>query len=336
MAEVLSQSEIDALLSAIHSGEMDMEATLDEGPELKIKPYDFRTAGRFSKEQIRTLTLIYENFARLFTTYLSGTLRAICQVDILGVEELKFQEFVNALPDPVILAILSQQPFDGPALLEISPDVAYALINRLLGGGGNGSSGHAEGSRNFTEIEIVLLERIVRQFIRLFGEAWEKVIAVDVSLERIETSAQFAQIVALGETVAVITLNVQIGEAEGLVNICLPYLALEPVAKQLNTKLLFQIDTERRVLTPMGNDIRQRIAHTRLPVTAEFNTTPASVRDILTLQEGDVIQLDHKVGEALVVKIGHLAKFHAAMGVRDRKYAVMISGVIREEELDRE
>jgi flagellar motor switch protein FliM len=224
-------------------------------------------------------------------------------------------------------------PLDGPALLEISPDVAYALINRLLGGGGGT---HVEGSRNFTEIEIVLLERVVRQFIRLFGEAWEKVIAVDVSLDRIETSAQFAQIVALTETVAVITLNVRIGGAEGLINVCLPYLALEPVAKQLNTKLLFQIDTERRVLTPMGSDIQRRIARTRLSVTAAFNTTSASMRDILSLQEGDVIRLDHKVGEALTVRIGHLAKFQAAMGVRDRRYAVMISGIIREEELDRE
>jgi flagellar motor switch protein FliM len=334
LAEVLSQNEIDALLSAINSGEMDMEATLDEGPELKVKPYDFRTAGRFSKEQIRTLTLIYENFARLFTTYLSGTLRAICQVDILGVEELKFQEFMNGLPDPVILSILSMQPLDGPALLEISPDVAYALINRLLGGSGGGA--RVEGPWNFTEIEIVLLERVVRQFIRLFGEAWEKVIAVEVSLDRIETSAQFAQIAALGETVAVITLNVRIGESEGLINICLPYLALEPIAKQLNTKLLFQIDTERRVLTPMGSDIQRRIARTRLPVTAAFNTTSANMRDILNLQEGDVIRLDHKVGEVLTVRIGHLAKFQAAMGVRDRRYAVMISGVIREEELDRE
>jgi flagellar motor switch protein FliM len=333
LAEVLSQSEIDALLSAIHSGEVDMGATLDEGPEFKVKPYDFRTAGRFSKEQIRTLTLIYENFARLFTTYLSGTLRAICQVDILGVEELKFQEFMNGLPNPVILSILSMQPLDGPGLLEISPDVAYALINRLLGGSGGAQ---VEGPRNFTEIEIVLLERVVRQFIRLFGEAWEKVIAVDVSLDRIETSAQFAQIVALTETVAVITLNVRIGEAEGLINICLPYLALEPIAKQLNTKLLFQIDTERRVLTPMGSDIQRRIARTRLPVTAAFNTTSASMQEILSLQEGDVIRLDHKVGEALTVKIGHLAKFQAAMGLRDRRYAVMISGIIREEELDRE
>lgn len=333
MSEVLSQSEIDALLNAISAGEMDVDNPLEDTTELKVKKYDFRIANRFSKEQIRTLTLIYDNFARLFSTYLSGTLRVLCQADILSVEELKYQEFVNGLPNPVVLAMMSMPPLIGTVLLEISPDVAYSLISRLLGGT---SADNVEQGRAFTEIELVLLERIIRQFIRLIPEAWEKVTAVEVFLDRIETSPQFAQIVALGETVAIITVNVKIGDNEGLVNLCLPHLALEPVSKHLNTKLLFQSGDERRTLTPKGDDIRERIEYTPLPLTAVFNRTPASVKDILELQVGDVIQLDHKVKEPITVKVGHLPKFHASMGVKDNKYAVMISDIIREEELRHE
>ncbi len=331
MADVLSQSEIDALLNAISAGEMDVDAPPHEA-ESRVRSYDFRTANRFSKEQIRTITLIYDNFARLFTTYLSGTLRAMCQVEVHSVEELKYHEFVNALPTPVVLSIISMPPLVGPTLLEISPDVAYSMISRLLGGSGEAG---VQG-RSFTEIELVLMERIVRQFIGLLNEAWEKVISISVALERIETSAQFAQIVALNETVAIVTLNVKIGESEGLVNLCLPHLAIEPVAKQLNTKVLFQTGAESRTREPAVEDIRQRIVSTPLPLTAVFNDTGASVHDVLNLQVGDVIQLDHRVGEALTVKIGHLAKFRAALGTRDKKYAVMISELIREEDMDNE
>jgi flagellar motor switch protein FliM len=329
LADVLSQNEIDALLNAISSGAVDTASAQDDSPEMKVKTYDFRTAGRFSKEQLRTLTLIYENFARLFTTYLSGAMRAICQVDILSVEELKYQEFVNALPNPVVLVIISTPPLVGSLLLEISPDVAFSMISRLLGGG---DVGHARESRSFTEIELVLIERVVRQFIRLFSEAWEKITPIEVSLERIETSAQFAQIVALNETVAIITLNVKIGMDEGLVNLCLPHLALEPVSKQLNTKLMFHAGAENRARTSMTDNIQHRIENTPLPISATFNPTQANVLDILSLQAGDVIQLEHAVGEDLTMKIGHLDKFRVSLGVKDNRYAVMISGVIQDEE----
>ncbi len=332
MADVLSQSEIDALLNAISTGEMDVDATTEDAETNRVKSYDFRTANRFSKEQMRTISLIYDNFARLFSTYLSGTLRAMCQVDVLSVEELKYVEFVNSMPTPVVLAIAKMPPLVGPTLLEISPDVAYSLISRLLGGTGDpGTHG-----RVFTEIELVLIERVVRQFIGLLSEAWEKVISIHVSLDRIETSAQFAQIVALNETVAIITLNVKIGGSEGLMNLCLPHLALEPISKQLNTKVLFQTGSEHRERAPATEDIRQRIVTTPLTLKAAFNDTGARVQDILSLQVGDVIQLDHKVGEPLTVQVGHLSKFKAALGTRENKYAVMISDLIREEETGNE
>jgi flagellar motor switch protein FliM len=152
MSDVLSQSEIDALLTQFESGGIiEMEAA----PEENVREYDFRTASRFHKDQIRTLNNIYETFARLFATYLSGTLRVMCTAEVTGLEELKYQEFVNALPTPVILAILHQPPLVGPVILELSPDITFSLIARLLGG-----SSHPREvvhGRDFTEIEMMLL-----------------------------------------------------------------------------------------------------------------------------------------------------------------------------------
>ena len=332
MADVLSQSEIDALLNALSSGDV-APATAAEDAALKVKEYDFRTANRFSKEQIRTFHIIYDTFARLFSTYLSGTLRVICSADVIAVEEVKYQEFVNAMPSPVVLAILSMPPLAGPTLLEIAPDVAYVMLSRLLGG--SSQSGSSEMSRAFTEIELVLLERIVRQFIGLQVESWQKIIPITTTLERIETSPQFAQIVALSETVALVTINVKIGGNEGFMSFCLPHLALEPISKQLNTKLMFSTVDTRRHLSA-GQDIKRRIQTTPLPVTAIFNDTQVSVRDVLGFQAGDIIQLDHPLQAPLTLKVGHLSKFHGVIGKKDNQYALKITDFIREEESQNE
>ena len=332
MSDVLSQTEIDALLNAFQSGELDADDQKAE-PELRVKSFDFRTANRFSKEQMRTLNIIYDNFAKVFATYLSGTLRAMCDCDVISVEELKYQEFVNALPTPVVLAIVRMAPLTGPTLVEISPNVAYGMISHLLGG----TSGTDELTRSFTEIELVLLERIIRQFIGLLSESWERVTTINATLERIETSPQFAQIVALNETVVIVSINIRLGDMEGLVNICLPYITIEPVGKQLNTKLWFQsVSTDVAGRAPAGDGIALQIQNTLLPITAAFNSTSTSLRDVLGLQVGDVVQLEHGVRESLMVRVGHLSKFRAAIGLKDGRYAVKISEIIREEDMENE
>ena len=330
MSEVLSQNEIDALLNAISSGELDTET--QEPTPGRVHEYDFRTANRFHKEQIRTLNIIYDTFGRLLSSYLSGALRAMCTAEVVSVEELKYQEFINSLPSPVTLAVVRMPPLAGSMLIEMSPDLCYSVISRLLGGTPDGTT-----ARTFTEIELVLLERIMRQFIPLFVESWEKVAKVTTILDRIETSAQFAQIVALNETIALITLNVRVGQVEGLLNICLPHLALEPVTQQLSTKFWYQTSQqESREFIPATDDIRKGIERTPLGVTAVFNDTTVSVRDILNLQAGDVIPLDHRKDEPLTLKVGHLPKFRAAIGIKDKRYAVKIADFIRKEDANDE
>ena len=326
MGEVLSQSEIDALLSAISTGAVVESEEHEKKSQLRV--YDFKTANRFSKEHLRTLRLIYENFARAFATYLSGTLRTVCRVELVSAEEQKYQEFINSLPNPVVLGILKMAPLVGPTLIEISPPVAFSMINRLLGGE---TSAKSELSRAFTEIELVIIERLVRQFLPQVSEAWEKIISINTVLQRIETSSQFAQIVAMNETIAIMTLNVRIGDTEGLVNFVIPHLSLEGVAKQLNTRALFST-TESRQMDSATEEIRTRIGETPLVLTAEFNEVSASLYDVANLQVGDVIRLEHKVGSPLTVRVGHLPKFKASLGVKERKYAVKVQEILKEED----
>jgi flagellar motor switch protein FliM len=193
-----------------------------------------------------------------------------------------------------------------------------------------------EVTRNFTEIELVLLERVIRQFVGLLKESWGRVVELrNVMLERIETSPQFAQIVALNETVALVTIKIAIGRNEGLMVFCLPQLALEPISKQLNTKMMFQ-SSDNRSHPPQTQKIRSRIETTPLPVRAVFGETQTSVRDVLGLQQGDIIQLDHNLSQPLTLKIGHLAKFRGSIGIKDNRYAIKISEIIREEETENE
>ena len=326
MAGVLSQEEIDALLNSIESDGIEA-APVETSAERIVKDYDFRTANRFNKEHMRTLKVIYDTFARLFASYLSGTLRAMCTAEVITVEETKYAEFVNALPNPLILAVVRQPPMIGSVLLEISPDLSYAIISRLLGG----APDKENVSRGFTEIELVLLERILRQFLPLFGESWEKVVPITTTLDRLETSPQFAQIVAMNETVAIISLRVTLDNAEGSFNICLPHLALEPISQQLSTKLLYQTDIHRETESA-HKDIQKRIQMTPLDVSASFNETLAPVREILNLQAGDVISLDHQVSQPITLRVGHLPKFKAEIGVKENRYAAKIVDIIQKED----
>ncbi len=331
MAEVLSQSEIDQLFHAISSGDALPDEPQEEGLEHRIKPYDFSTANKFSKEQMRTLNIIFETFSRQVSTHFSGMLRTPCEVNVVSVEELMFKEFNNSLPTPVILSIFSMPPLQGSLLLAITPSVAYGIISRLFGG--EGESGDI--SRTFTEIEIAVMERILRQMLPHLTVAWEKVAKADPLLERIETSAQFAQIVNLNEAVAVITLELRAADISGYLSFCLPHIAMEPVAKTLTTATLFTSNTTRNHKgTPVSNseNIRQRILNTGMNVKAILSETTMTVGDILSLQLGDVIQLDNRVGEDIKVKVEHLPKAYGKLGVRNNHYAIKLCKIIKEEE----
>ena len=331
MSEILSQAEIDELLSTLMAGDSAPDPEVPEGStKLKVKEYDFRTANRFPKEQMRTFHVVFETFSQLFSNRLSSVLRVSCECDVLSIEECSYSEFNNSLPAPVVLAVIEAPPMYGSLIVQMSPEFAYMLISRLFGGVTSG-----ENSKQFTEIELALIERVLRQAIGVFDEAWDKVIELSTQIDRIETSSQFAQITAPNDPVAVVIINITMGEETGLMSICIPHTAIEPVAQQLNTRMWYSSgirdneDNGERAAILTG-----KLLQTPIPLIALFDQTTATVSDIVNLQIGDVIKLEHGVDQPLTIKVQHIPKFLATIGTMGNKYALQIVDVIKEENED--
>lgn len=331
MGDVLSQNEIDELLKALSTGELDPTDMQTHPSEKKVKPYDFRRPNKFAKDHLRTLQIIFENYARLVSSYLAGSLRTVTHVDVLSAEEVTYHEFNNSLPNPVILSIIDFEPLNGSILLELSSNLGYGIIERILGGKG----GSIDKVRGFTEIELILLERIISQLIALLKEPWENVVRIDPRIEKIETNSQFAQIISPNEMVALITLNVKVGEIEGMINICIPHLVIEPVISKLNTKHWFSSQSVIDNNEQYKSTLQSRLQTAEVPLRAVLGETHVSVSDVLQLQTGDVIKLDTHRNSDLTVVVGNLPKFTASAGISKGKIAVQITAVERgEDEID--
>lgn len=234
MSDVLSQSEIDNLLQALSSGEVDVEE-MKKSSENTVKDYDFSRPSKFSKEHLRTLEIIFEHYGRLLSTNLPVYLRKNIQVEVMNSEAVTYMEFSNALSNPVLLGVVDFDPLKGNIIMEMATKLGYAIVDRMLGGEGE----PLEKIRDFSEIELLIIERVMISCVELLREPWANVVDVLPRLERIETNPQFAQIISPSEMIAIVTLNIRIGEVEGLMNICLPYLTLEPVMDKLNTKFWY-------------------------------------------------------------------------------------------------
>lgn len=242
-------------------------------------------------------------------------------------EAVTYSEFSNALSNPVLLGVIEFAPLGGDILMEVASGLGYAIVDRMLGGVGL----PLDKTRDFSEIELLIIERIMNICVNLLREPWANVTEIHPRLQRIETNSQFAQIISPGEMIAIVTINVKIGDAEGLMNICLPFITLEPVMDKLNTKFWYsnmQVKNE----TSYQEVIETLIEHAPMPVKAILGKTYIQVSDFVGLQPGDIIKLDTKVDSELDVYVGNIRKFTALPGSSDEDYAVRITSVIREEQ----
>lgn len=325
MAEVLSQSEIDSLLSALSSGEMDAEELKKEDTEKKVKIYDFKRALRFSKDQIRSLTRLHENYARLLTTGLSGLLRTFVKITVASVDQLPYDEFIRSVPQMTVMNVFEASPLEGRLVMELNPQVAYAMLDRLMGGPGVGQSSVS----SLTEIETMIMERIFEHALRTFEEAWESVIDTETRVDVLELNPQFLQIVSPNETVAVISLNAKIGDTTGMINLCLPHVVLEPIMPKLTAHYWLANRTKHRDEKELET-IRARLQKASIPLIAQLGTSQISVEELLRLNVGDVIQLNESTNEMLKVKVGEKVKFRGQPGTVKNRLAVQIHEVIDE------
>lgn len=325
MSDVLSQDEIDKLLKAFNSGEIDAEEFKDSN-EKQVRNYDFSRPSKFSKEHLRTLEIVFEHYCRLLSTHMPAYLRVSVQAEVINSEAIIYSEFSNALSNPVLLGMVDFEPLDANIIIELSDNIGYAIIDRMLGGAGL----PLEKKREFTEIERVILERIFTIITNLLQDPWENVVKVNPRFTRIETNSQFAQIISPNEMVALITMNIKIGNAEGLMNICIPYSCVEPVIDRLNTKYWYS-DVQGKDEASYKEFIEVSISKANIPIRAVLGKSVISVNDYIHMQRGDIIKLDAKVDDELKVYVGNIYKFTALPGLASDSYAVKISSIIREE-----
>jgi flagellar motor switch protein FliM len=266
--------------------------------------------------------MIFENLSRSLTSFLSGYLRTIVNVTVVSVDQLTYYEFSNSLNNPVFIAIIDAAPLEGPFLLEFNNNTTYAILDRILGGMGKGELL----DRDYTEIEISLLTKIVKQILPLFKEPWSNILDINPSLIRVETNSQFAQIISPNETVALCTLSIKINETEGIMNFCMPHLTLEPIVPKLTTKFWFSSMKKEDKVNP--ELIKSKISKTYIPLTAQLGSTTITVKEFLELEIGDIIMLDKHFKEPVDIIIDKKVKFRGIPGIKNNKYSVRITEVI--------
>ena len=326
MSDILSQSEIDNLLKQLSDGDLDVDQIQGED-EKQVKNYDFSRPTKFSKEHLRTLEIIFEHYSRLVSTNLPVYLRKNVQVSVASSETVTFSEFSNALSNPSVLGIINFAPLNGNIIIEIATNLCYAMLDRMLGGSGQ----PLEKSREFSDIELTILQKLLVMFTQLLREPWKNVVDISPVLSRLETNPQFVQVIAPSDMIAIVTLNMKIGDVEGMLNICLPFFTLEDVMDKLNTKYWFSTMQENHD-EHYEEYIESMIRRVDVPIKAVLGKSTISVSDFLNLQVGDCIRLDSRVDTDMEVYVGNIKKFTALPGTEKDSYAVQITSVIREEE----
>ena len=327
MNEVLSQDEIDQLLTAISTGDSDNFKPVSD--TRKIKLYDFKRPDKFSKEQIRTVSVMHETFARLTTTSLSAQLRTLVQVHVASVDQLTYEEFTRSIPSPTTLAVINMDPLKGNAVLEIDPSITFSMIDRLFGGKGVTSMTNNK-VRELTDIEQSVMEGIIVRILANMREAWTQVIDLRPRLGQIETNPQFAQIVPPSEMAVLVTLETKFAEVEGMINFCIPYLTIEPIISKLSSQYWFS-SVRRSSTTQYLGILKEKLATVDMDVVAEIGSIQLPIRDVLSLQKGDIVRLSNiRVGEPITLSVGNKQKFYCQPGVVGKKMAVQVIGKIEE------
>jgi flagellar motor switch protein FliM len=323
MAEVLSQSEIDALLSALSSGEIQPDELPKEEEKQKVKVYDFRSPQKFSKDHLRTLELIHDNFARIISNYLTAQIRTNAKIKIETIEQITYEEFIHSIPNPTVLTIFKMPPLNGSILFETNPEFVYQVIDILLGGTGERKSK----LREFTDIDKNIIRQINKGLITNLRLAWEDIIDVDPEIEGIETNPALNQTLAPNEPVALITFSVEIGRNTTFINICIPYLSIEKVLDKLVVQYWFQ-QADDQLLKDSRNKLKERLNVVDINLTAVLGQTHITVDEFLKLSLGDVITLDNKTFDAVTIIAGEQQVYYAKPGIVNKSLGVEILDII--------
>src|SRR5690625_1570627 len=304
---------------------MDAEELKKEEQEQRVRVYDFKRALRFSKDQIRSISRIHENYARLLTTFFSAQLRTYVNISVASVDQIPYEEFIRSIPKMTILNMYSVEPLEGRVLMEVNPNIAYCMLDRILGGKGESD----QQVDSLTEIETLIMSQLFEKSISNLEEAWSSIIEIEPVLEEFEINPQFLQMVSPNETVVVVSLNTQIGEVSGMINICIPHIVLEPIIPKLSVHYWMETTTKER-----DPEAYERISDHIKKVNVEAKTllgeTSITMNQLLHLTENDIIGLDQPIDKPLKFVVNNEPKMLVQAGKLKNKIAVQVLDEIKE------
>ena len=324
MAEVLSQSQIDALLSAARSGEMNLNRS-DQDSEKKYRKYDFYSPRKFTKDRLKMISGIFENYTRIINSRLNGLLHTTSEISVESVEEQRYYEFSNALSDGDVLTLADveiqgkRESEEAPVLIHLSTGMALNMMDRLMGGQGDASS-KAPAGYGFTPLELKLYETIVKDLIATLGGSWENYIDLNFVFRRVESHPTLVQLIGQDETVVIIGIIIKFPNATGRMNICLPGMML--------TNIFACIAAMNQVGRGEGEknskEIMDILRDSQLEITAELGRTQLKLWDIYYLNVGDVIDLGRSTKTPVDLYIGGQPWFSGKLGTQGGNMAVKI------------
>lgn len=325
MSEVLSQAEIDALLSAISTGDLDAASMQEESVAAQVRPFDFERPSKFNKDQLRTLEMLHETFCRVVQTQLAAQLRTLVEITVTSADQVSYGEFVRSMPFPTLINVISLSPLQGNALLEMNLPLALSVIDRMVGGPG----AYRGKMRELTEIEVALTRGLVDVLLQGFREAWMQIAAIDFRDEHVEMNPQFAQVAAPGDMSVLISFEMRIGTVTGMLNLCIPHMVLEPVIGKLSAQSYYS-SKHSSPGPELRESIVNQISSASVPVSVSLGGTVLNVAELMALMPGDVIPLDRSPGDDVSVRVGELDTFLAQPGTRGRRLAVQITRQLEE------
>lgn len=325
MAEVLSQSEIDQLLNNMKTGGEEAEET---SPDREIVPFDFRLPNRISKNQLRTIRNIHENFAEGFSSFLMARLQTIININVISVDQIYYSEYVLSVSNPACLFTFELANTDIKGILELSPELALSFVDRLLGGNGLGT----KSSKMITPIEQKVLYVIVQKIMQDLKKAWQIIGDYDFQVERFEPDIDFAQITSQSESVLLISFELFIGEQSYLMNLCFATFAFDTILSKMSSQSLSTIRPAKYDGTTARNILMKHLTKTQMSVAVEFGKAVVSMKEIMELEKGDILMLQNRLGEELKVKIEDKETFAGTAGNVNGKRAVKITRRIEKKE----
>ncbi|MCG8484436.1 MAG: flagellar motor switch protein FliM [Clostridia bacterium] len=321
MKNVLSQDEIDSLINALSTGELDT-VEIEEAKH-NVKDYDFRRPNKLSKDQIQTLRGIHENYARIVSNILSNQVRNNVKLVIASIEQVTFGEFVRSIPNPTIMGYYSCDPLDGICILELNPDFCFSMIDLYFGG----TMSHRFNVREFTDIELMMTKEMIKGMIDNFKTVWSDVIELSPELEAIETNPLLQQSLPHNETVVLMTFKAQVLEESSLINLCIPYRTIEKVADDLHAKN-YDIMKSKGDSHVYKEHIEKALKNVKLNTSVLLGKTKIAVEDFVELDVGDIIELDTNLSQPMKLFVEDKEKLYVQPGLYNQKLSVQVVGDI--------